>query len=96
MVDRNGTHVTVESPTGARYTKNTSHIKPIELSLYSSSSTTDNVLDFTDSHVPVVTPDKPPDVLDESHRPGLSPSDQVSRPSRTCGMPMYLEDYVRF
>lgn len=29
MVDRNGTQVTVESPTGARYTRNTSYLTPI-------------------------------------------------------------------
>ena len=98
VIDRNGTQVTVESPTGARYTRNTSHIKPIITEGQISTENRELVLGIPDVRNEINTPaiigitasdsTTAPDAVDSSPR--------LPRPTRTCAVPRYLDDYVRY
>ena len=105
VVDRNGTQVTVKSKTGARYTRNTSHVKPIITEGHR------NLLDLShipDCQLPVhaelpvsvqsdCTPHVIPDPLVPDSTPLMTPvpsEPNSTRPRRARETPRYLDDYM--
>ena len=81
VIQKTGNSVTIESPDGVSYERNTSHLKKFEELK-------------TDDQVPIPPPTPPPPLPEMRTTTPAAVSEAISRPRRNVKPPVKLQDYV--